>query len=132
MAPEVLLQTKQGRKSDIWSLGCTVIEMLTGRVPWDEHAFDNPMQAILYIAQDGRLPKLPQPISNELHDFLLLCLNREYKMRPSADELIQHPFFKLKKFNWKIFYFYFLKSHDFRLDFYFNMYNSFIIYNIYL
>jgi serine/threonine protein kinase len=69
--------------------------MLTGRVPWDEQAFDNPMQAILYIAQDGRVPKLPTPISNELNDFLLLCFNREYKMRPTAEELIQHPFFKL-------------------------------------
>lgn len=36
MAPEVVLQTKQGRKSDIWSLGCTIIEMLSGRVPWEE------------------------------------------------------------------------------------------------
>ncbi|MFN9938302.1 MAG: tetratricopeptide repeat protein, partial [bacterium] len=38
-------------------------------------------------------------ISKELNDFLLLCFNREYKMRPTAEELIQHPFFKLNKFN---------------------------------
>jgi len=41
MAPEVIKQEKWGRKSDIWSLGCTMIEMATGQPPYG--AFSGPL-----------------------------------------------------------------------------------------
>ena len=34
MAPEVILNEKPGRGADIWSLGATTIELLTGRAPY--------------------------------------------------------------------------------------------------
>lgn len=34
MAPEVVKQTSHTRKADIWSVGCLVVEMLTGEHPW--------------------------------------------------------------------------------------------------
>ena len=34
MAPEVIMQTGHGRKADVWSVGCTVLQMVTGRPPW--------------------------------------------------------------------------------------------------
>ena len=49
MAPEIIKQTGHGRKADIWSFGCTVIEMATGRPPWSEQK--NVFAALYFIGQ---------------------------------------------------------------------------------
>jgi mitogen-activated protein kinase kinase kinase 19 len=36
MAPEAMNQSVLTRKSDIWSLGCTLLELCTGKQPWSE------------------------------------------------------------------------------------------------
>ena len=46
MAPEVVKQTSYTSKADIWSVGCLVVEMLTGERPW---AKLNEMQAIFKV-----------------------------------------------------------------------------------
>lgn len=74
MAPEVIKQTGHGRPADIWSVGCTVIEMATGKPPWSSYAA--PVAAMFQIASSKDPPPLPEHLSVEAKDFLLLCFNR--------------------------------------------------------
>lgn len=92
MAPEVIRQTKYGRKADIWSFGCTVLEMAQGKAPWNEQNFDNPIAAIMKIGLSDEIPKIPDNISENLKDFILKCLNREANLRPNVKDLLNHQF----------------------------------------
>lgn len=92
MAPEVIRQTKYGRKADIWSFGCTVLEMAQGKAPWSEQNFDNPIAAIMKIGLSNEIPKIPDHLSQNLKDFILACLNREANLRPAAKDLLSHKF----------------------------------------
>ncbi|XP_016093573.1 mitogen-activated protein kinase kinase kinase 19-like [Sinocyclocheilus grahami] len=90
MAPEVISETGHGRKSDIWSIGCTVYEMATGKPPL---AHMNKMAALFYIgAQKGLMPSLTDDFSTHAKSFVKACLTRDPKQRPSAEELLRHPF----------------------------------------
>ncbi|KAG7463865.1 hypothetical protein MATL_G00181210 [Megalops atlanticus] len=90
MAPEVINETGHGRKSDIWSVGCTVFEMATGRPPL---AHMDKMAALFYIgARRGLMPTLPGAFSDDARNFVQACLTSEQKDRPSAEELLRHPF----------------------------------------
>ncbi|KAI4298924.1 hypothetical protein L6164_032432 [Bauhinia variegata] len=91
MAPEVLRKESLDCAADIWSLGCTVIEMATGRPPWGGDV-SNPMAAILRIAQGNETPQFPTHFSNEGLDFLSKCLERDSAKRWTAEELLNHPF----------------------------------------
>lgn len=90
MAPEVIKQTGHGRQADIWSVGCTVIEMATGKPPWSQ--FQSQVSALFHIAQAKGPPPIPENLSPAAKEFLLLCFRRDPKMRPSARALLEHPF----------------------------------------
>jgi serine/threonine protein kinase len=68
MAPEVIKQARSGRKADIWSVGCVILEMLTGSHPWPE--FPNALAAIMKIAQSTEIPEIPEHISADCKDFI--------------------------------------------------------------
>ncbi|KAK6927109.1 Protein kinase domain [Dillenia turbinata] len=88
MAPEVIRGEFQGKESDVWSLGCTVIEMVTGKPAWE----DNGADALLKIGFSNELPKIPIRLSELGRDFLEKCLRRNPSERWSCDQLLQHPF----------------------------------------
>ncbi|KAJ6596932.1 ste11-like protein [Mycena vulgaris] len=86
MAPEVVKQSGHTRKADIWSVGCLVVEMLTGEHPW---ATLTQMQAIFKIGSSAK-PTIPSDISSDAQDFLLRTFELDHEARPSAAELLQH------------------------------------------
>ncbi|NWH64329.1 M3K19 kinase, partial [Geococcyx californianus] len=92
MAPEVINESGYGRKSDIWSVGCTVFEMATGKPPL---ASMDRIAAMFYIgAHRGLMPSLPDRFSSIAVDFVHACLTRDQHERPSALQLLDHPFLK--------------------------------------
>ncbi|XP_032920345.1 mitogen-activated protein kinase kinase kinase 19 isoform X2 [Catharus ustulatus] len=92
MAPEVISESGYGRKSDIWSVGCTVFEMATGKPPL---ASMDRVAAMFYIgAHRGLMPPLPDRFSSAAVDFVHACLTRDQHERPSALQLLDHPFVK--------------------------------------
>lgn len=74
MAPEVINESGYGRKSDIWSVGCTVFEMATGKPPL---ASMDRVAAMFYIgAHRGLMPALPDRFSSAAVEFVHACLTR--------------------------------------------------------
>nr|AIT52931.1 mitogen-activated protein kinase kinase kinase 14.1 [Brassica napus] len=88
MAPEVIRREYQGPESDVWSLGCTVIEMLTRKPAWEDNGFDS----LSRIGFSNELPFIPAGISELGGDFLEKCLRRDRSQRWSCDQLLEHPF----------------------------------------
>ncbi|KAI9905735.1 hypothetical protein PsorP6_014395 [Peronosclerospora sorghi] len=87
MAPEVIEMSGWSSASDIWSVGCTIIELLTTKPPYFGLA---PMAALFRIVQEDH-PPLPQRISPALLDFIMKCFMKEPRLRASAKDLLAHP-----------------------------------------
>lgn len=91
MSPEVIKGENSGRAGavDVWSLGCVILEMATGRRPWA--SLDNEW-AIMYNIAQGNPPQMPSndQLSPQGIDFLKKCFIRDPKKRASAAELLQH------------------------------------------
>ena len=90
MAPEVLQSDEYNELADVWGLGITAYELAIGEPP---HARLHSMRAAVKIPQADP-PQLPDADtwSNEFHSFLAGCLVKDPTRRPSAEQLLQHPF----------------------------------------
>ncbi|CAO2040538.1 unnamed protein product [Urochloa humidicola] len=88
MAPEVAKAKPHGPPADIWSLGCTVLEMLTGKVPYPDMEWTH---ALLKIGR-GIPPEIPDTLSEDARDFIKKCVQANPNDRPSAAHLLEHPF----------------------------------------
>lgn len=95
MSPEVITQKHYDHKCDIWSLGITCIEMAEGEPP------NSKIRTFLVMKYIVREPPRgltnPNNWSAEFNDFISRCLIVEPEKRPSAKEMLLHPF--IKKFS---------------------------------
>ncbi|KAF3604423.1 hypothetical protein F2Q69_00034131 [Brassica cretica] len=90
MAPEVARGEEQRFPADVWALGCTVIEMMTGASPWPE--LNDVVAAMYKIGYSGESPEIPEWISEKGKDFLMSCLENDPKQRWTVEGLLKHPF----------------------------------------
>ncbi|KAI5791323.1 kinase-like domain-containing protein [Pyronema domesticum] len=89
MAPEVVKQTSYTLKADIWSLGCLIVEMLTGSHPYPDCS---QLQAIFKIGTSGSAPQIPSKCTPEAKTFLEMTFELDHNKRPAAEELLGSPF----------------------------------------
>ncbi|KAL5553000.1 hypothetical protein UlMin_040401 [Ulmus minor] len=87
MAPEVIEMSGVCAASDIWSVGCTVIELLTCVPPYYDL---QPMPALFRIVQDEH-PPIPDSLSPDITDFLKQCFKKDARQRPDAKTLLGNP-----------------------------------------
>ncbi|EGZ22107.1 hypothetical protein PHYSODRAFT_492839 [Phytophthora sojae] len=98
MAPEVIRQQnmeddgdhERWFRADVWSLGCAVLEMITGHSPWQQYS--NPLTAMYQIVSSENTPTIPPDVSEETASFLKLCLQRNPEHRATITQLLAHPF----------------------------------------
>ena len=89
-APEVLAgESEYNGTIDIWSLGCVIIEMATGKPPWSNIKFESPMVAVFKIGNENITPGIPKNLSPDGTKFVSRCLHRDPARRETADQLRQ-------------------------------------------
>ncbi|KAH7863803.1 hypothetical protein Vadar_022201 [Vaccinium darrowii] len=93
IAPESVQCGEYEAHSDIWALGCTVLHMITGQVPWKCDKNTEKAALLFRIGFREQVPEIPiDGLSKEARDFLNKCLVRDPKSRWTADMLLAHPF----------------------------------------
>jgi serine/threonine kinase 4 len=92
MSPEVISRSLYNKKTDIWSLGITAIEMAEGEPPYSHI---HPVRAMFVIQKNpARTLTETNKWSNEFNDFVRKCLTIDPKQRPTAKELLIHSFIR--------------------------------------
>lgn len=93
MAPEAIRGEPTGLPSDIWGVGCTVLEMLTGIMPWIDQ-FDNRIALMFHVGHTSNHPPISDAIQGQARDFLEVCMRADSKERPTVGTLLEHPWIR--------------------------------------
>lgn len=91
-SPEVWKDQPYGSKSDLWSLGCVIYEMLNLKPPFRA----NDMNGLYKRVLKGAYPPVSQKYSKELGHVISLMLVVDPKARPSCNEILNFDVVKLK------------------------------------
>lgn len=95
IAPEVIESGSRGYgpSADIWSFGCTAVEMATGEPPFMKEAQEGRMMEVIYrIATLKDHPQIPTTLSSKLISFILRCFEPDQGKRATAAHLLDDPF----------------------------------------
>lgn len=95
LAPEIILHRMATPKSDIWSLGATIIEMLTGSPPFSNKG---PLTACHAVGSGSKI-EYPNGLTKECRSFLDCCFTYDPTSRPRAKKLKMHIWIKHIKTN---------------------------------
>jgi serine/threonine protein kinase len=96
MAPEVFTESRYGRRGDVWAVGCTVIQMITGKPPWRDRNVNIVQIGLLVqnwsegpppVLDYSRTPHVPKEISKPLRELLRMCFVKDNNNRPFPAEV---------------------------------------------
>ena len=108
LAPEVLELGTYSVASDVWAVGCTLLELITGYPPWSDQVSTAEITALIFRIGIRKVPTIPmcvddfvedgvthpsEGISRPLHNLLLRMLNPDPLARGTCDELLQSEWF---------------------------------------
>ncbi|CAK8562406.1 unnamed protein product [Lathyrus sativus] len=97
MSPESVNNGEYESPADIWSLGCAVVEMVTGKPAWSVEKDSSMWSLLLKIGAGEESPVIPEDLSKEGKDFVEKCFVKDPRKRWTAEMLLSHPFIEKVK-----------------------------------